>query len=247
MRAVSTHLYLARGLRQLGLASLAAKAYRGASEADRACFEACFGRGEALARGGRWNAATAAFREAAALRPADVDAQGSLVLALYRSGKLEPAAVAMRRLIDLRPGEPDLYLALGMIQCRMGRPWEAIPTFRWATRLPPQPTARRLALGDALFGERAWMDVRAHLDGIRDPFVLPAVGPRRDHACLRVSSRWRAVASILGARVRSPRALSAAARGLAACGYLVLARAFTRWQPSLAIRSLRAARRFGAA
>jgi tetratricopeptide (TPR) repeat protein len=246
MSAVPLHLYLARGLRHAGLLSLAVEAYRDAIEADPACFEAWFALGEVLARDRRWEAAIEAFHAAAALRPADVENQGNLVLALYRSGKLRDAAAAMRRLIDLRPGEPELHLALGAIQCRTRRPWEAIRSLRWAAHLAVPATTKRFLLGETLFGERQWMEVLGHLDAARTPVVLPASARRRRETRVGVAARRKTLAAILRARVRPPVALSAALCGLAAGGHLLVARAFVRRQPHLAIRSLRAARRLGA-
>ncbi|HEY8148508.1 MAG TPA: tetratricopeptide repeat protein [Vicinamibacteria bacterium] len=247
MSAVPLHLCFARGLRQLGLLTLAVEAYHDAVEADPACFEGWFAMGEVLARDRRWEAAIEAFHTAAALRPADVEAQGNLVLALYRSGKRCDAAAAMRRLIDLRPGQPELYLVLGAIQCRTRRPWEAIRTLRWAAHLAVPATTKRFLLGETLFGERQWRETLGHLDAVRTPAVLPASAGRGRKARAGVAPRRKTLAAILQARVRPPMALSAALCGLAAFGHLLVARAFVGRQPHLAIRSLRAARRLGAA
>jgi tetratricopeptide (TPR) repeat protein len=247
---VSLHLYLGRGLTQLGLTRLAVEAHRNALASDPGCFEASFAMAEGLARLERWDAAARAFRAAVALRPANVEAQGSLVCALYRSGRLCAAAAAMRRLIDLRPGEPELYLALGMIQCRMRRPWEAIRTLRWAARLEVPRADRRFVLGEALFGERQW---REALDGLAAGRAAARLVWGATGASTRgvVRRRWPALGAILAARIEPPAAVSAAVsvawRGMAARGHLLAARAFARGKPHRALRSVRAARRLGSA
>lgn len=244
--AVRSHLYLARVLNQLGLLSLAAQAYRDAFEADPASFEACFGMGEALARGGHWATSVSPFQAAAALRSTDVESQGNLVLALYRSGNVRAAASAMRRLIDLRPGEPELHLALGVIQCRMRHPAEAMRSFRWAAQLGSPVARKQFLLGEALFGERQWRDALRHLGGARSTVHLrPSARPRRE---ARIGGpRSKPLTAILETPIRPPAAVSAALCGLAAYGHLLVARAFARRQPERAIRSVRAAHRLGAA
>lgn len=243
--AVRSHLYLARVLKQLGLLSLAAQAYRDAFAADPASFEACFGMGEALARGGQWATSVSPFQAAAALRSSDVESQGNLVLALYRSGNVRAAAAALRRLIDLRPGEPELYLALGVIQSRMQHPAEAIRSFRWAAQLGAPVTKKHFLLGEALFGERQWSDALRHLGGARST-VHPRPSARRRGEARIDGPRAKPLTAILETRIRPPAAVSAALCGLAACGHLLVARAFARRQPERAIRSLRAAQRLGA-
>ena len=241
MRAVPFHLHLARGLRQLGLTSLAAEAYREALASDPASFEASFGVGEALARSRRWEAAAQAFQRAAALRPADVETRGNLVVALFRGGRRGAAAAALRRLIDLRPGEPELHLALGVIQCRIGRPWDAIRTLRWAARLRPPAPDRRFLLGEALFGDRQWREV---LDGLAAAHRLRASAVARGGA-RRSPGRGRLapVAAMLARPIHPPRALAAVWRGLAGGGHLLVARTLACGQPHRTLRSVRAAAR----
>jgi hypothetical protein len=217
--------------------------YRDALNADPRSFAAHFAMGEALARLRRWGAASKAFRAAAALQPADVESQGNVVLALYRSGRLREAAVAMRRLIDLRPGEPELHLALGVIQGRMGRPAEAIRTFRWAARLTSPSTTHRFFLGEALFGDRYWAEVLGHLDSGRNMVAPPAPLRPRRQARARAFSRLKAAAAVLDARLQLPAVAAAALCRLLARGEILVARGFARSSPHLAIRLLRAAQR----
>jgi tetratricopeptide (TPR) repeat protein len=240
---VPVHLHLALLLRQCGLYTLALTAYRDAIDADPGCFDAWFALGEVLLRRRHWRGAVEAFRAAAALRPADVETQGHLVLALYRSHRRREAAEAMRRLVDIRPGEPELHVGLGMIQCRAGRPGEAIRTFRWAARLADPPAAKRFALGEALFGDRSWVEALADLETARRTVGAPRSACGHGRAAFRPHSRWAAPAAILHARLRSPAALSAGFSRLVASGHMLVAYGLRRTHPYLAIRSLRAAQR----
>jgi tetratricopeptide (TPR) repeat protein len=155
-RAAALHYGLGSLLSFWGCARTAAQAFGDAAEACPSFAEAHFRRAEALSRVGAWLEAAHGFRESARLRPWDAEAQGNLVLALGRAGRWADAELALSRMLRLRPGDADLYVLLGAIRRRRGDVPGAIRAFRWAVRTPPQSAGRRLCLGEALFGGKAW-------------------------------------------------------------------------------------------
>ena len=75
--------------------------------------------------------------------PADAAAWYKLAFALRQSGQLAEAAKAYRRYITLKPDDPDPYYGFGQVLLALGRPDEALTTFRTYVKLEHRKSEQR--------------------------------------------------------------------------------------------------------
>ena len=77
------------------------------------------------------------------MAPADAAAWYKLAFALRQSGQLAEAAKAYRRYITLKPDDPDPYYGFGQVLLALGRPDEALTTFRTYVKLEHRKSEQR--------------------------------------------------------------------------------------------------------
>ena len=129
---------------------------------NRAIYEEAVRRGAARAWEQRWEEAIAAYRQALAEFPDEVDALSGLGMALAGAGRAEEALPVLQRAVGMAQENPVLQEHLAQVLERLGRPQEAAQAYLQAADLYVRQQAQSLAV------ER-WKDaVRA------DPTCIPA-------------------------------------------------------------------------
>ncbi len=106
--------------------------------------------GHALNCLGRYEAAAAACRTAAALDPNSALAQCNLGNALRGLGRLDDAAGAYRAALDIAPEFADAHSNLGVVLVEQAKPAEAVEALRAALALRPSYPEALYNLGNAL-------------------------------------------------------------------------------------------------
>lgn len=174
----------------LGLRPAAVALYRRALRRAPADAGLHFHLGETLSALGRWDEAAQAYRHAARHRPGCAETLGNLALALARAGREEAAAEALRELTEQHPERAEPHALLGAWLRRRGRPAAALRAFRHALRAAPAPASSRFALGEALLGTAAWLDLAAEVERARVALPRAAGTLRAVPAAPPAASVW---------------------------------------------------------
>jgi tetratricopeptide (TPR) repeat protein len=91
----------------------------------------------------------AALEVAAGLSPRDAEAQRNLGIAQWTAGQIDACMVSFQRAVALKP-DAATYDMLGGVLRRLGRPAEAVKSYRQALALEPQSAQILNHLGDTL-------------------------------------------------------------------------------------------------
>ncbi len=146
-RAAIYHVNRANALHRLGHFAEAANACDTAIRLDRSCAQAYQVLGHIRYDLRQAEAAIAAYREAARLRPALSDIHNNLALALRGAGRLEDAEAALREALRREPGEAGINLNLSGVLKELGRFADAETCARASLRADPTNPLHRYNLG----------------------------------------------------------------------------------------------------
>jgi arylsulfatase A-like enzyme/tetratricopeptide (TPR) repeat protein len=115
--------------------------------------------------------AVAAYLDAVAVRPDDIDDRLALAEGLLEAGRTDQAIDELRASLSRAPGEPDLLAGLGRAQVAAGQPDAALRSLQEAIRAAPWLHRPWLDLGGAYEAlgrvdeaRRAYQDVQARTD-----------------------------------------------------------------------------------
>jgi Flp pilus assembly protein TadD len=146
-RVAIYHVNRANALHRLGRFADAANACDAAIRLDRTCAEAYQVLGHIQYDLQQAEAAVAAYRAAARLRPSLHDIHNNLAIALRGAGRLEEAEASLREALRREPREPQLNLNLSGVLKELGRFADAEACVRDLLRADPTNPLHRYNLG----------------------------------------------------------------------------------------------------
>jgi len=149
---------------QAGGSPFSCEASHSGEDEVRDRFERLRAEGETALERGEIEAAVAAYREAAALRPEDASVAHVAGSLLGRTGRLDEAQPLLETALAIDPGRVSVYLDLALLHRTRGRPDLAVEFVESARRRAPEEPAvhRALAHLRAELGERE--RARVHLE-----------------------------------------------------------------------------------